>query len=159
MTHVDRTNEFKLIASSLTNGQKKIDQNQNTNQNVKNTISVNKIASQIAHDIYVTSSKLEELTKLSKSRSPFGDPGDRIQELTFLIKGDLNTIRQKVEHLENYVKGHSSNNTQIKTHSETLVNALQLNLCSTTKAFTDALEIRTKKSKNTRRKKRKSHWD
>jgi hypothetical protein len=56
----------------------------------KNTIAINKLASQIAHDIYVTSSKLEELTKLAKSKSPFGDPGEKIQELTF-----FNQIRFK----------------------------------------------------------------
>jgi DNA repair exonuclease SbcCD ATPase subunit len=149
MTFVDRTNEFKLITSSLSNDGK-ISQKQlqtTNNKNIKNSISVNKVASQIAHEIFVTSAKLEELTKLSKSKSPFGDPGDKIQELTFDIKGDLNSIRQKIEQLEGYVKTQSTINNQTKNHSETLVGALQFNLFSTTKAFTEALEVRTKNLK------------
>jgi len=140
-----------MTSSMSTNG---LTQNEKTkqfkpNQNIKNTISVNKLASQIAHDIYITSTKLEELTKLSKSKSPFGDPGDKIQELTYLIKGDLKTIQNKLEQLESIVKSQKTDQktSQVKTHSETLVNTLQTNLVNTTKVFTDALEIRTKNLK------------
>jgi syntaxin 5 len=50
--------------------------------------------------------------------------------------------------LESVVKTQKDDrSTQIKSHSESLVNTLQSNLVNTTKVFTDALEIRTKNLK------------
>jgi len=90
---------------------------------------------------------LEELAKLSKSKSPFGDPTEKIQDFNFQIKSSLNSIQHRVEELDNLVKSQKTmnDNSQVKIHSETLINALQNNLLYTTKAFTDTLEIQTKK--------------
>jgi len=145
----DRTNEFKMMVSSMSSNGVSVDKKQTKNQqNYKTVLSINKLASTIAHDIFVTSSKLEELTKLAKSNSPFGK-GEKIDELKYQIKSDLKTIQNKLEQLDTMVKSQKidGNSQQIKNHSETVVHTLQSNLVNTSKIFTDALEIRAKNEK------------
>ena len=74
----------------------------------------------------------------------FEDPGQKIKELTFLVKKDLGTIRKKIDHLDEAVKLKDMPTKQSKHHSETLVGALQGLLHSQSIQFTEALETRTK---------------
>lgn len=141
MTGKDRTLEFKSITEALKTQMVPVKtstkKSHNTNLNVKN------LASEISRETSETALKLKELTRLAKTKSPFGDPTSKIDEYTHNIKQDISTLQQKIQKLESIVNGEKSLNTQTGKHSTTIVNALNSNLLETTKKFTETLTLRT----------------
>jgi len=113
---------------------------------VKHTISVNKRASEIGRKTTATASKLKELTELAKSRSPFGDPTEKIERLTEIITIDINNIKREIEDLERFI-GRGIGNKQTSDHSATVIRTLNANLCLTTKELSETLQLRTQNLK------------
>jgi syntaxin 5 len=113
---------------------------------IKHSISVNKRASEIGRKTTATAAKLKELTELAKSRSPFGDPTEKIEKLTDIITVEINGIKKDIEDLERFI-GRSKGNKQTTDHSATLIRTLNSNLLHTTKELNNTLEIRTQNLK------------
>jgi len=143
----DRTAEFKSFAEFSLNSQPRlVEKKQTRAEIVKNTISVNKRASEIGRRTSTAAAKLKELTELAKSRSPFGDPTEKIERLTDTITQEINNIKFEIEDLERFVAGNSGNK-QSSDHSVTVIHALNTSLLHTTKELNDALQIRTQNMK------------
>jgi len=144
----DRTAEFKSFAEFLLKSQKirPVEKKQTRADIVKNTISVNKRASEIGRRTSTAAIKLKELTELAKSRSPFGDPTEKIERLTETITQDINAIKFDIEDLERFVASNGGNK-QSSDHSVTVIHALNTSLLHTTKELNDALQIRTQNMK------------
>jgi len=100
---------------------------------------------------------LKELMKLAKSNEPFGDPSDKIENLTFVISQQISSIKADIESLQSICMDNSSGfnmnrtskstNKQLADHSVTIIHTLNSNLLHTTKEFNDALQIRTQSLK------------
>jgi len=141
MTGKDRTFEFRSIVESL-NPKTHVSSPTNGKKN-SSLLSVRKLASEISKETAETALKLTELTKLARTRSPFGDPTSKIDEYTFGIKQDITSLQQKIQKLEHMVKGESASNAHCGKHSATIINALNSTLLDTTKKFGETLKLRT----------------
>jgi len=111
----------------------------------------NKKASGIGVGIHQTSQKLAKLALLAKKTGTYDDPIVEIQELTTLIKHEINSLNSAVLDLQlicnsqNQIGSISGDST---THSATVIDNLKTRLMSTTKEFKDLLTLRTKKLKD-----------
>jgi len=151
MTFKDRTAEFHAVSDALLQRGDLLHRGQHKplmKQNISTTISINKLASEIGRETADTAQKLKELTELAKSKSPFGDPTEDIERLTFIVSQDISKIKRKIEQLENHVTAHRSGNKHTSDHSVTVIHVLNSSLLSTTKEFNDALQIRTQNLKS-----------
>jgi syntaxin 5 len=148
ITFKDRTNEFNSIAESMVHKFKVAKKQEKPSRSdiVNHSISVNKRASEIGRKTTATALKLKELTELAKTRSPFGDPTQKIEHLTKVITLEINNIKHEIEDLERFI-GRSSGNKQTSDHSATLIHTLNTNLLCTTKELNDALQLRTQNLK------------
>jgi len=141
MTGKDRTSEFKKITETLQSQHGTVKSAQRMANH--SLLSVRSLASEISKETSETALKLKELTRLAKTKSPFGDPTSKIDEYTYTIKQDITTLQQKIQKLENMVHDTNSSNRQTGRHSSTMVNALNSNLLETTKKFGETLKLRT----------------
>lgn len=92
---------------------------------------------------------------MAKRKSLFDDRSYEIQELTYIIKGDLNSLNQQIAQLQDVSKRqrHSTNGKHLQSHSSSVVLALQSKLASMSTDFKQILEVRTenlKQQKNRR---------
>jgi len=143
----DRTHEFNSAAESLRTKQQA---NSNKSQ-FKNTPKYQRsqfitTASQIGKDIFETSEKLHKLAQLAKSNSITWDPTVEIEELTFIIKQDIQNLNRQISLLKE-ISSKGSSNKQGETHSKTVINYLNYKLADTTKGFKDILQVRTENLK------------
>jgi len=141
---MDRTVEFNTAAETIRS-------KQNNAKPVKRTLIQQKsqftqAASKIGKEIYDTSEKLAKLTKLAKTRSLFDDPAVEIEELTFIIKQNIQNLNKEIAALREYSKA-GTVNKQNSAHSDTIVTYLNTKLASTTKDFKDILQVRTENLK------------
>jgi syntaxin 5 len=113
---------------------------------VKQRISINNRASAIGRKTMATAAKLKELTELAKCIAPFGDPTEKIEQLTATITIEINNIKQEIEDLERFV-GRTTGNKQSSDHSATVIHTLNSNLFTTTKDLNEALQLRTQNLK------------
>lgn len=92
---------------------------------------------------------------MAKKKSLFDDRPQEIQELTYIIKGDLNALNQQIARLQDVSKGqhHVIHSKHIKSHSSNMVLALQSKLARMSTDFKQILEVRTEnlKKQKTRR--------
>uniref|UniRef100_A0A182QTU8 t-SNARE coiled-coil homology domain-containing protein n=1 Tax=Anopheles farauti TaxID=69004 RepID=A0A182QTU8_9DIPT len=113
------------------------------------------IAKHIGKNIASTYTKLEKLTLLAKKKSLFDDRPAEIQELTYIIKGDLNSLNQQIARLQEVSKSQrrSTNGKHLLSHSSNMVVALQAKLANMSSDFKQVLEVRTEnlKQQKTRR--------
>ncbi|XP_070067725.1 syntaxin-5 [Drosophila takahashii] len=113
------------------------------------------VARFIGKNIASTYSKLEKLTMLAKKKSLFDDRPQEIQELTYIIKGDLNALNQQIARLQEISKDQRrhTNGKHLVSHSSNMVLALQSKLASMSTDFKQILEVRTEnlKQQKTRR--------
>ncbi|XP_035774347.1 syntaxin-5-like [Anopheles albimanus] len=113
------------------------------------------IAKHIGKNIASTYTKLEKLTLLAKKKSLFDDRPAEIQELTYIIKGDLNSLNQQIARLQEVSKSQrkSTNGRHLLSHSSNMVVALQAKLANMSSDFKQVLEVRTEnlKQQKTRR--------
>jgi len=148
----DRTQEFNSVAESLrskqqannpTKGAHFKSQKQQRSQFIT-------AASQIGKDIFETSEKLNKLAQLAKSTSITWDPTVEIEELTFIIKQDIQNLNRQISLLKEYASkggGGGGGNKQGETHSKTVINYLNYKLADTTKGFKEILQVRTENLK------------
>jgi len=99
------------------------------------------IARQIGRDISETAEKLDRLTKLAKKKSLFDDSTYEIQELTTIINQDIQNVNNQLSVLQQ--RSNNAKSKQATSHTDTVVNTLKSKLKSTTKEFTEVLELRT----------------
>ncbi|XP_059050051.1 syntaxin-5 [Achroia grisella] len=107
------------------------------------------MAKVISKNISSTYAKLEKLAMLAKKKSLFDDRPTEIQELTYIIKGDLSSLNQQIARLGEMPRGRRS----MHSHSSSVVVALQSRLASMSNQFKQVLEVRSEnlKHQNTRR--------
>lgn len=113
------------------------------------------IAKHIGKNIASTYAKLEKLTLLAKRKTLFDDRPVEIQELTYIIKGDLNSLNQQIARLQEVSKSQRKSTTgkHLLSHSSNMVVALQAKLANMSSDFKQVLEVRTenlKQQKNRR---------
>lgn len=113
------------------------------------------IAKHIGKNIASTYAKLEKLTLLAKRKTLFDDRPAEIQELTYIIKGDLNSLNQQIARLQEVSKSQRKSTTgkHLLSHSSNMVVALQAKLANMSSDFKQVLEVRTenlKQQKNRR---------
>ncbi|KAJ8045477.1 Syntaxin-5 [Holothuria leucospilota] len=114
------------------------------------------IAKRIGQDLSNTFAKLEKLTLLAKRKSLFDDKSVEIQELTYIIKQDINSLNKQIAQLQDFVKQRSSKNGHMQTHSNTVVLSLQSKLANMSNDFKNVLEVRTQNLKE--QKDRREHF-
>lgn len=154
----DRTNEFANAIRSL------------QSRNISRAVSVKDprkarqiqshsefmmVAKLVGKNIASTYAKLEKLTLLAKKKSLFDDRPQEIQELTYIIKGDLNALNQQIARLQDISKDQrrTTSGKHLVSHSSNMVLALQSKLASMSTDFKQILEVRTEnlKQQKTRR--------
>jgi len=111
------------------------------------------IAKSVGLNISNTYAKLEKLTLLAKRKSLFNDRPQEIQELTYIIKEDLNSLNQQIAKLQEVAKLQKAtqNNVGRKhllSHESSVVISLQSKLANISNEFKQVLEIRTKNLKH-----------
>lgn len=86
---------------------------------------------------------------MAKRKSLFDDRTAEIQELTYIIKGDINSLNQQIAKLQEISKGHrtKTNAKHLLSHSSNMVVALQAKLASMSTDFKQVLEVRTENLK------------
>lgn len=114
-----------------------------------------KKASEIGLGIQKTSAKLQKLAQLAKRTSMFDDPAQEINEITGIVKQDIQMLHKSIADLQQISKTGSRLNggVQEQRHSATVVDNLRNRLKDTTKEFKDVLTIRSEnlKDQNQRR--------
>lgn len=92
---------------------------------------------------------------MAKKKSLFDDRPTEIQELTYIIKGDLNSLNQQIARLQEVSKSQrkQTNGKHLLSHSSNMVVALQAKLANMSTDFKQILEVRTEnlKQQKTRR--------
>ncbi|XP_053672761.1 syntaxin-5 [Anopheles nili] len=158
MTARDRSNEFASAIRSLQGRNIQRAVNLKDPRKAKHMQSYSEfmmIAKHIGKNIASTYTKLEKLTLLAKKKTLFDDRPAEIQELTYIIKGDLNSLNQQIARLQEVSKSQrrSTNGKHLLSHSSNMVVALQAKLANMSSDFKQVLEVRTEnlKQQKTRR--------
>ena len=86
---------------------------------------------------------------VAKKKSLFDDRPHEIQELTYIIKGDLNALNQQIARLQDISKEQrrSTHGKHLQSHSSNMVLALQSKLATMSTDFKQILEVRTENLK------------
>lgn len=152
MTCRDRTLEFQSACKSLQGRQiQNGTQTKPTLNALKQRSDFTITAKRIGKDLSNTFTKLEKLTILAKRKSLFDDKSVEIEELTYIIKQDINNLNKQIAQLQDLVRSRSGQNGRhIQTHSNTIVVSLQSKLASMSNDFKSVLEVRTENLKQQR---------
>ncbi|KAJ8730827.1 hypothetical protein PYW08_002240 [Mythimna loreyi] len=147
----DRTNEFISAVRSLQGRTlaRPVVRDERKAQMLETYSQFMGMAKVISKNITSTYAKLEKLAMLAKKKSLFDDRPTEIQELTYIIKGDLSSLNQQIARLGEMPRGRRS----MHSHSSSVVLALQSRLASMSNQFKQVLEVRSEnlKQQNTRR--------
>uniref|UniRef100_A0A8C5EBX0 Syntaxin-5 n=1 Tax=Gouania willdenowi TaxID=441366 RepID=A0A8C5EBX0_GOUWI len=109
------------------------------------------MAKRIGKDLSNTFAKLEKLTILAKKKSLFDDKAMEIEELTYIIKQDINSLNKQIAQLQDLVRTRGApGGRHIQTHSNTIVVSLQSKLATMSNDFKSVLEVRTENLKQQR---------
>ncbi|NXX27499.1 STX5 protein, partial [Nicator chloris] len=101
----------------------------------------------IGKDLSNTFAKLEKLTILAKRKSLFDDKSVEIEELTYIIKQDINSLNKQIAQLQELVRARAGPaGRHVQSHSNTVVVSLQSKLASMSNDFKSVLEVRTEVS-------------
>ncbi|KAG8564267.1 hypothetical protein GDO81_016397 [Engystomops pustulosus] len=147
----DRTAEFMSACKSLRGRQNGVPPSNPTLSAVKQRSDFTLMAKRIGKDLSNTFTKLEKLTILAKRKSLFDDKAVEIEELTYIIKQDINSLNQQIAQLQSFVKARGSQSGRhLQTHSNTVVVSLQSKLASMSNDFKSVLEVRTENLKQQR---------
>lgn len=143
----DRTVEFQSVVKSLksrqTNGGLP---HRSQNNALKHRGEFSTFAKRIGRDISKTYEKLEKLTLLCKKRSLFDDRPVEIQELTYIIKQDITSLKKQITQLEQIVS-RSGGQKDVERHSSSIVRTLRSKLASMSDNFKSVLEVRRENMK------------
>ncbi|XP_012696961.1 syntaxin-5a [Clupea harengus] len=153
MTCRDRTLEFQSACKSLQGRQ--IQNGAPSSKPALNALKQRSdftlMAKRIGKDLSNTFAKLEKLTILAKRKSLFDDKSVEIEELTYIIKQDINSLNKQIAQLQGLVRSRSGQNGRhVQTHSNTIVVSLQSKLASMSNDFKSVLEVRTENLKQQR---------
>ena len=89
----------------------------------------------------------EKFVSVAKQKSLFEDRTVEIQELTFIIKEDLNSLNQQIAELQEIARNQKKNKHVEKehliSHSSSVLLALQSKLATMSTEFKQVLEVRT----------------
>ncbi|XP_072106892.1 syntaxin-5-like [Mobula birostris] len=144
----DRTQEFFAACKSMQSRQNGLQVNKPHLNAVRQRSEFTVMAKRIGKDLSNTFSKLEKLTILAKRKSLFDDKAVEIEELTYIIKQDINSLNKQIAQLQDFVRAKGSQNGRhLQTHSNTIVVSLQSRLASMSNDFKSVLEVRTENLK------------
>ncbi|KAL3154423.1 hypothetical protein ABBQ32_013895 [Trebouxia sp. C0010 RCD-2024] len=144
----DRTAELTGIADRLQRQQMGASTSSNATQLALPSTTVGQAsafrerAALVGKGIQSTSQKLHQLTQLAKRTSMFDDPAQEINELTRVLKQDIQGLNIQIADLQNMHGSAADGNKQSANHTHTVVDNLRLRLKDTTKEFQEALTIR-----------------
>lgn len=152
MTSRDRSSEFSSAVKSLQSRQmlNGTTRGNGASRTVQERTMFTKMAKKVGKDLASTCVKLEKLTLLAKRKTLFDDKPLEIQELTYIIKQDLNSLNQQIAQLGEINRNRrstNSTNNHIQSHATTVVAALQTRLANLSTDFKSALDIRTENLK------------
>ncbi|XP_013861218.1 syntaxin-5a isoform X2 [Austrofundulus limnaeus] len=151
MTCRDRTVEFQSACKSLQGRQNGVQPSKPALNALKQRSDFTLMAKRIGKDLSNTFAKLEKLTILAKKKSLFDDKAVEIEELTYIIKQDINSLNKQIAQLQDLVRSRGApGGRHIQTHSNTIVVSLQSKLASMSNDFKSVLEIRTENLKQQR---------
>lgn len=130
-------------------------------KNVQNYGEFMMLSRNVGRNISSTYAKLEKLTLLAKRKPLFNDQPTEIQELTYIIKEDINSLNSQIAKLQEVIKSQNEKRIQSKSrhlfsHSSSVVLTLQSKLASMSSQFKHVLEVRTENLKEA--KKRRDHF-
>lgn len=108
------------------------------------------MAKRIGKDLSNTFAKLEKLTILAKRKSLFDDKSVEIEELTYIIKQDINSLNSQIARLQELARARGGTGGHGRSHSNTVVVSLQSKLASMSNDFKSVLEVRTENLKQQR---------
>ncbi|CAF0957816.1 unnamed protein product [Brachionus calyciflorus] len=152
----DRTSEFhstiRSFQSRMTNNPQAQNQVSIKNKN-RDALQLRHqfmmMAKKIGKELTNTCIKLEKLTDLAKKQSLFDDKPKEIQELTFLIKQDLNNLNGEISQLQEFIRINQSNEGKnMQKHSSNVVYSLQSKLVNVSSSFKHVLEVRNENLKH-----------
>ncbi len=124
-----------------------------TGLEIKNHSEFARKAADIGHGIHKTSLKLQKLTQLAKRTSMFDDPAQEVDELTGLIKADIQSLNAALNELQRVSArgkggGQQEDSKQSLAHSSTVVDSLRTRLKDATEQFKGVLTVRTENLKH-----------
>ena len=149
----DRTQEFLSAVGSLENGRFRHPAAHHQDQKgqlTRRSAEFMTIAKSISKDIANTYTKLQKLTLLAKRKTIFDDKPQEIQQLTFIIKEDMNCLNRQIGQLQQIAKNQQlqvSKGRHQATHSSSVVVTLQSKLATMTSEFKNVLQVRTENLK------------
>ncbi|XP_063981986.1 syntaxin-5 [Diachasmimorpha longicaudata] len=149
MTSRDRTNEFANAIRSMqgrTAARAATVRNPRQARSLQSYSNFMMIAKNIGKNIASTYTKLEKLTILAKKKSIFDDRQIEIEELTNIIKMDLNSLNKQIAQLQELGRKQRESSSQghhISSHSSSVVVALQSKLANMSNHFKSVLEVRS----------------
>ncbi|XP_020823764.1 syntaxin-5 [Phascolarctos cinereus] len=148
----DRTQEFLSACKSLQSRQNGLQADKTAALSaVRQRSEFTLMAKRIGKDLSNTFAKLEKLTILAKRKSLFDDKAVEIEELTYIIKQDINSLNKQIAQLQDVVRAKGSQSGRhLQTHSNTIVVSLQSKLASMSNDFKSVLEVRTENLKQQR---------
>jgi syntaxin 5 len=91
--------------------------------------------------------RLQKLAQLAKRTSMFDDPSREIDEMTGIIKQDIQGLNMAIADLQRVSSKKPDENKQSQDHSHTVVNSLRTRLKDATQEFKDVLTMRTENLK------------
>lgn len=100
-------------------------------------------ALQVGADIHTTAGKLAKLTKLVQSKSLFEDPTIEINQLTDIIKSDINALKGRHGALQGAL-AHTGSAKQRAMHSKGVVDSLESRLIEAATEFDRVLHTRAR---------------
>lgn len=84
------------------------------------------------------------LSIVAKKSSLFDDKALEIQELTYIIKNDINSLNKRIAQLQEICKSRKhAQGKHMESHSNSVVVSLQSKLASMSNNFRGVLEVRT----------------
>ncbi|XP_072518565.1 syntaxin 5A, like [Salminus brasiliensis] len=144
----DRTSEFESVCKSLQGRQNGAQAIKPVHNAVRQRSDFTLMAKRIGRDLSNTFAKLEKLTILAKRKSLFDDKAVEIDELTYIVKQDINNLNKQIAQLQELVRSRNGQNSRhLQTHSNTIVVSLQSKLASMSSDFKSVLEVRTENLK------------
>jgi len=103
-------------------------------------------AAKIGKEIHDTSEKLNKLAKLAKKNDIFDETTVEVEELTYIIKQNIQNLNKEVVSLREFSKTGVASK-QNSAHSDTVVTYLNTKLATATKDFKEVLQTRTESIK------------
>jgi syntaxin 5 len=86
---------------------------------------------------------------VAKDKSLFNDRSNDMEQLTGVIKMDLQSLSQDIDGLQEFVKRNKSGQAQSDEHTDRVVNNLRSEVLNATKSFAEVLQLRSKNLKAT----------